>query len=125
MQDATKTSEMAGTKGFTLLLILLPIVAELPQRDLLLAKRASRAWEDLINDSLILQAKVLLKQTQTGAQPQEGFIAEVNPLLRELSTPFFAHLESHDPGNLDDDPDTEDFLDSWRYCQLKDYGLGP
>ncbi|RDW58582.1 F-box protein [Aspergillus mulundensis] len=73
--------------------LMVQILGELPQRDLLLAQRVNRTWNELIANDKHLQEKLFFRPATTCLQPESKPDIDINPLLEEFFPPFFEHLQ--------------------------------
>ncbi|KAJ5788514.1 hypothetical protein N7457_003504 [Penicillium paradoxum] len=78
------------------------ILINLDMRELLLAQRVSRRWNDIILSSPTLQNKLFFTPARICPQSQENLAVEINPLLLEIFPPFMGNLITLDYGKVDD-----------------------
>ncbi|KAL2842318.1 hypothetical protein BJX68DRAFT_270763 [Aspergillus pseudodeflectus] len=94
----------SASKVFSFPKILEPILAELPQRDLLLAQRVNRQRASLVTNSLLLQRILDSHPSQICPQLQKILPIEINPLVAE----FFPAFTALDTMNDDYIPETDE-----------------
>ncbi|KAL2843909.1 hypothetical protein BJY01DRAFT_264108 [Aspergillus pseudoustus] len=83
----------AKNKVLSLRELLECILANLPERDLLLAQRVSQQWRDIIINSPLLQKQLFFQPTSIRPFFEEDQRVNLNPLIKILS-PSFAKMET-------------------------------